>query len=209
MRQDLENSVRGLMKPLGLRLPRGQRAKFAGNVRACCEGYGELQLATEALLQARQIIMAQIKSTEDALLKAARNNAECRRLMTIPGVGPMTAMAFLSTIDNIENFPKARSVGAFFGLTPRRYQSGKIDYHGRICKRGDSMVRKLLYEAANAMLTVSPKFSTLKAWGLAVAKRSGMRKERVAVARKLAVIMATMLRDRSEFRFSTKAAVIA
>lgn len=203
VRQDLENSVRGLLKPFGLLVPRAGRATFASAVRARCKDREELCLAVDALLKARDEVRAQIKTTDKALLKAARSNDDCRRLMTIPGVGPMTSLAFLSSIEDAKNFPRARAVGAYFGLTPRRYQSGDVDYQGRICKRGDAMVRTLLYEAAGVLLTVVRKFNTIKAWGLQVAKRAGMRKAKVAVARKLAVIMATILKDGTEFDWST------
>ena len=113
--------------------------------------------------------------------------------MSIPGVGPVTAANFVLAVDEVGRFAKSKNVAAYFGLTPRRRQSGEMDYNGRISKRGDSVVRHQLYEAANALLTRVKKPSALQAWGLRIAKRSGMKKARVAVARKLAVIMHQML----------------
>ena len=117
----------------------------------------------------------------------ARNNAQMRRFITVPGVGPITALCFLATIDDPTRFKRSRSVGAYVGLTTRRYASGEIDWTGRISKCGDKMLRTYLYEAANVLLTRIEKWSALKAWGIRLAKRSGLRKAKVAVARKLAV----------------------
>jgi Transposase IS116/IS110/IS902 family/AraC-binding-like domain len=115
--------------------------------------------------------------------------ANCAGLMTIPGIGPLTAAAFVTAVDDPSKFRKSRSVGAYFGLTPRRYQSGERDHSGGISRCGDSLVRAYLFEAATTLLTRTGKWSALKAWGLRLAKRSGMKKATVAVARKLAVIM--------------------
>jgi len=125
-------------------------------------------------------------------------------LMTVPGVGPITALAFIATIDDPTRFKQSRSVGAYLGLTPRRHASGEVDWNGRISKCGDTLVRTYLFEAAGVLLTRVQKWCALKAWGLRVAKRSGMKKARTAVARKLAVILHHMWLDDTEFRWTTE-----
>ena len=127
-----------------------------------------------------------------------------RRLMTAPGVGTLVALAYVSVIDAPERFANSSRVGAYVGLTPRRYQSGEGDYTGRISRCGDRLLRSYLFEAAGIILNRVSKWSALKAWGTRLAKRAGARKATVAVARKLAVILHRMLRDGSEFRWSTK-----
>ena len=130
----------------------------------------------------------------------------CNCLMTVPGVGPITALAETSAIDDSGRFAHARTAGVYFGLTPGRYQFGEIDYQRRISMRGDRIVRTLLYEAANVLLPRIAGFSTLKAWGFMLVKRISMQKARVPLARKLAVIIATILKDGTEFRWNFEAA---
>jgi transposase len=132
-------------------------------------------------------------------MRLARNDAQVRRFMTAPGVGPITALCFLATIDDPTRFKRSRSVGAYVGLTTRRYASGEIDWTGRISKC-------YLYEAANVLLTRVAKWSALKAWGIRLAKRSGLPKAKVAAARKLAVILHRMWIEGSEFKWSSKEA---
>ena len=134
----------------------------------------------------------------------AKETAMARHLMSVPGVGPVTAMAFVTAVEDPARFRKSRSVGAYFGLTPRRYQSGEVDASGRISKCGDPLVRAYLFEAATALLTTCKKWSALKAWGLRIAKRSGINKARIAVARKLAVILHQMWTTGEDFRWSNK-----
>jgi transposase len=141
------------------------------------------------------------------VLAAVRNQPVCRRLMSVPGVGPITALTFCSAVDDPSRFTRSRSVGAHFGLTPRRYQSGETDRTGHISKQGDALARQALYEAANVLLTRTGRCSALKAWGMAVAKRAGMRRAKVALARKLAIVLHRMWRDGTEFRWSREVAV--
>jgi transposase len=122
------------------------------------------------------------------MLDLVRNDSLCRRLMTAPGVGAVVAITFATAIDDPARFRRSRAVGAHFGLTPKKYQSGETDVTGGISKAGDAMVRTALYEAANVMLTRAGRFSTLKRWAREVAKRRGMRRAKVAAARKLATI---------------------
>jgi transposase len=140
------------------------------------------------------------------VLKLARQDLQVRRFMTAPGVGPITALCFKATIDDPTRFKRSRSVGAYVGLTTRRHASGEVDWSGRISKCGDAMLRTYLFEAANVLLTRVPKWSALKAWGMRLAKRNGLRKAKVAVARKLAVILHRMWVDGTQFNWSTKKA---
>ena len=139
-------------------------------------------------------------------MRLARVEPQVRRFMTVPGVGPITALCYLATIDDPTRFKKSRNVGAYVGLTTRRYASGEIDRTGRISKCGDAMLRSYLYEVANVLLTRVAKWSALKAWGMRVAKRSSLAKAKVAVARKLAVILHRMWIDGTEFNWSAKEA---
>jgi len=151
----------------------------------------------------------QIEQLTKRVLDAVRGEPICRRLMTVPGVGPLTALAFRATVDQPERFRRSRDVGAHLGLTPRRYQSGETDIQGCISRCGDELARTALYEAAHTLLTRCQKWSMLKAWGMRVAQRRGMAKARVAVARKLAVILHRMWSDQAEFRWGKAPALAA
>ena len=139
--------------------------------------------------------MTAVAAIDADMRRMTRASAACRRLMTIPGVGQLTALAFVAAIDDPSRIRRSRDVGAYLGLVPRRYQSGEVDHVGSISKCGDRRVRTLLYEAANVMLTRYKGQLKLKDWAFAIAKRSTMRKARVALARRLAIIMHAMLRD--------------
>ncbi len=141
------------------------------------------------------------------LLDTVRHDPICRRLMTAPGVGVVVALTYRAAIDQPQRIVHSRAVGAQVGLTPKRYQSGEIDYDGRVSKCGDTMLRTMLYEAAQSLLTHSRKWSWLKAWGMRVAQRRGMRRAIVAVARRLAVILHRMWVDGTDFRWSNGPAV--
>jgi transposase len=179
---------------------------FAVRAAQLVEDRSELFAAVDPLLKAREAVEQQILDLDRKVLRLARNNAQVRRFMTAPGIGPVTALCFLATIDDPARFKRSRSVGAYAGLTTRRYASGEIDWTGRISKCGDKMLRSYLYEAANVLLTRVAKWSALKAWGVRLAKRSGLRKAKVAVARKLAVILHRMWIEGTEFKWSSKEA---
>ena len=177
---------------------------FAVRAAEMTEDRPELAAAVVPLLSARAAIEQQIADLDRKVMRLARNNAQARRFMTAPGVGPITALCFLATIDDPTRFKRSRSVGAYLGLC--KYASGEIDWTGRISKCGDKMLRSYLYEAANVMLTRVARWSALKAWGIRVAKRTGLRKAKVAVARKLAVVLHRMWIDGTEFKWSKEAA---
>ncbi|TAI63916.1 IS110 family transposase [Bradyrhizobium sp. Leo170] len=204
IKRDLENQVRGLLKNLGLVIGPAKMNTFALRAEELTEERPELAVAVTPLLTARVAIAQQIADLDRMVMKLARNNAQVRQFMTAPGIGPVTALCFLATIDDPRRFKRSRSVGAYVGLTTRRYASGEIDWTGRISKCGDKMLRSYLYEAANVLLTRVAKWSALKAWGIRLAKRSGLRKAKVAVARKLAVILHRMWVDGTNFKWSSK-----
>ena len=206
IKRDVENQVRGLLKNLGLVIGRAKLNVFAVRAEELIEGRPELMAAVKPLLDARNAIEQQVDDLDRKVMRLARNDAQVRRFMTAPGVGPITALCFLATIDDPTRFKRSRSVGAYVGLTTRRYASGETDWTGRISKWGDKMLRSYLYEAANVLLTRVAKWSTLKAWGIRLAKRSGLRKAKVAVARKLAVILHRMWIEGTEFKWSSKEA---
>ncbi len=208
VKRDLENQIRGLLKNLGLVIGRAKFNVFAIRAEELIDGHPELTAAVAPLLMARKTIEQQIADLDRKLHKLARQDAQVRKFMTVPGVGPITALCFKATIDDPTRFKRSRSVGAYVGLTTRRHASGEVDWSGRISKCGDAMLRMYLFEAANVLLTRVPKWSALKAWGMRLTKRCGLRKAKVAVARKLAIILHRMWVDETEFNWSTKKATV-
>jgi transposase len=199
--RDVESSIRAILRGFGLKVGAISKGKFEARIGELVAGQAMLERIALPLLRARASLRAEYATLHGELLKAVREDEVCRRLMTIPGVGAVVAMTFRSAIDQPERFEHSKAVGAHFGLTPRKYQSGEIDRTGRISKVGDAMVRTALFEAANVMLTRAVRFSALKAWALRVASRQGMKKAKVALARKLAVVMHRMWLDGTEFRW--------
>jgi transposase len=189
-RVDLDNTIRGFLASFGVQLPKEPR-RFADRVRLAIEGVASLKQIIDPLLALRASVRAAIGELDGRLRRVARDLADCRRLMTVPGVGAVTAFAFLATIDDPARFARSRSVGAYFGLTSRRYQSGERDSSGRISRRGDQTMRTLLYEAASALITRTNPASGahLQAWARALRSRVGHKKAAVALARKLAVLL--------------------
>ena len=199
-RVTLENQIRGLAVVFGVRLPRGLSPAFIQQALRASDGINGLSAAVRGLIAARAAVLSAVAAIDVDMKKMARASDACSRLMTIPGVGQLTALAFTAAVDDPERFRRSRDIGAYFGLVPRRYQSGEVDYTGSISKCGDRRVRTLLYEAANVMLTRYKGTLKLKDWALAIGKRSTMRKARVALARRLAIIMHAMLRDGTSFK---------
>jgi len=197
--RDVESSIRGIQRGFGLKVGAVSKGKFEARIRELVTGQVMLERVAEPLLRARAALRTEYTTLHRDLLRTVREDAVCGRLMTVPGVGAVVAMTFRSAIDQPERFAKSKAVGAHFGLTPKKYQSGEIDRTGRISKVGDAMVRTALFEAANVMLTRAVRFSTLKAWALRVAGRHGMKKAKVALARKLAVVMHRMWVDGTSF----------
>ncbi len=206
VKRDLENQIRGLLNNLGLVIGKASGTAFRRRVEELLGRHGLLREAVRPLLEVREKVRREIAALYRKLLTLARNDVDSRRSMTVPGIGPITALAFHAAIDEPSRFRRSRSVGAYLGLTPRRFASGELDWSGRISKCGDAMVRTYLFEAAGVLLTRVPHWCKLKAWGLRLAKRIGFKKAKVAVARKLAVILHRMWRDGTDFIWSTKEA---
>ena len=198
---DLANETRGLLKIFGIRLPKSvSHGSFDGIVRPIIEMDDVLAHALVPLLDARVALYQQYLELDRRVKRAASHDEVCLRLMTVPGVGPIAALTFKAAVDDPTRFKRSRTVGAHFGLTPRRYQSGEHDNPGRISKAGDSDVRAALYAAGNALLMRSMAQSQIKSWGMRLMRTKGRRRAVVAVARKLAVLLHRMWIDGTEFR---------
>jgi len=203
----LGNQIRGTMKTFGLVVPAGKGGAFEHNVQALLKGEENLARIIDPLLQAWRDIRKRAAELNQQLLASARQSQSVQLLMTVPGVGAVTAVSYVAAIEDPDNFRRSRSVGAWLGLTTRRYQSGDVDYDGHISRRGDKRLRSLLYEAALVILTrtSAKNNSYLKTWGLRLRDRLGFRRAAIAVARKLAVIMHAMLRTGETFNASAGA----
>src|SRR5213079_3031329 len=184
----IENDLRGTLRNFGLKVGMVGQVRFEARIQELVENIPDLAVLVEPLLIVRRVLREQIAVLHRRLLTIVRDDEVCRRLMTIPGVGSVVALTYRATVDVPARFRKSKSVGAVFGLTCSKYQSGEIDRSGRISRCGDEMMRVMLYEAAHSMLR-SKKWSWLKAWAMQVARRCGMKKAIVALARRLAVIM--------------------
>jgi transposase len=205
---DIEMSLRGILRGFGLKVGPTTGRTFAARIRELVDGHPTLEAVAQALLAAREALGAQLQGLQRRLRALAKEDRRVRLLMTTPGVGAIVALTFVSAIDDPDRFRSSKSVGAHFGLTPKKYQSGETDVTGRISKIGDAGVRTMLYEAANIILTRPVKGSELKSWAARLATRAGMRKAKVALARKLAVVLHRMLADGTPFA-ATRAAAAA
>ena len=205
---DIERSIRGLLRGFGLKVGQVSKGRFAARIRELIAGQPMLERVVEPLLRAREALRSEYHVLHRAMLALVRADGTCRRLMTVPGGGALVAITFTSAIDDPGRFRRSRMVGAYFGLTPKRYQSGATDVTGGISRVGDALVRTALYEAANVMLTRAGRFSSLKRWALEVAKRRGLKRAKVALARKLAAILHRMWVDGSDFRFGQETAAV-
>ena len=199
--RSIENVVRAITREDGLKLGTPSRKEFATTVREMAGDRPELMAMLEPLLAVLASMIEQLARLTRRVLDIVKHEETCRQLMTTPGIGPINALTFRATIDQTERFARSRDVGAHLGLTPSRYQSGETDITGKITRCGDELARTGLVEAAHTLLVRSSKWSALRAWGMAIAKRRGMAKAKIAVARKLAVIMHRMWIDGTDFRF--------
>lgn len=198
--RDLENSLRGILRGFGLKIGKVSARDYEGRVKQLIAGHPTLARIAEALLSVRRTLRRELDGFEKRVNEMARSDARVRLLMSTPGVGVIVALTFASAIDDPARFKSSKSVGPLFGLTPKRYQSGETDYTGRISKQGDGLVRVALYEAAHCIMCKPLKGCTaLKSWAMRLAKRAGMKKAKVALARKLGVIMHRMLADGTRF----------
>lgn len=203
---DVQMSLRGILRGFGLKVGPTTQRTFADRIRELVVGHPTLQMIAAALLSASDELGRQLGQFEVQVRSLARRDTRARLLMSTPGVGAIVALTYVAAIDDPARFRSSRTVGAHFGLTPKKYQSGEIDVTGRISKIGDASVRVALYEAANVILTKPVKGSTLKSWAMRVAARAGMRKAKVALARKLAVVLHRMLASGTAFDATMAAA---
>ncbi len=207
---DIEMSLRGILRGFGLKVGKTTNRAFAGRVRELVTGHPSLETIAAALLSVREVMLREFNGFEKRVRVMARGDAKAKLLMTTPSVGPIVALTYGSAIDDPARFKSSKRVGPHFGLTPKKYQSGETDRSGRISKIGDAAVREALYQAAHVMLTRPIKGCTeLKSWAMRIAKRAGMKKAKVALARKLAVIMHRMLADGQPFNPTARTRPVA
>jgi transposase len=203
----LSNHIRGVLKTFGL-LPGAMRGlPFDRRVETLLADRDDLTSIVRPMLLAWRQLREQIAAFDKEVRALAKKDPTCRRLMSVPGIGVVSVLAYVSTVEDPKRFARSRSVGAHMGLTPRQYQSGEIDRSGRISRCGDTLARTLMYEAAVVILTRVKRASNLKDWAQAIAKRSGPGKARVALARKLSVILHSIWRSGETFRWSKQPAV--
>lgn len=199
---DIEMSVRGILRGFGLKVGPTTKKTFADRARTLIAGQSILEGVIEPLLHCHAALHTGYRTLHRQLLGVVRRDEVCKRLMTVPGVGPVAALAFTAAVDDPARFTSSRSIGPHFGLTPRKYQSGETDVTGSITKAGDAMARSALYEAALSMLIKTQRMSALKAWAMQVARRRGFKRAVVALARKLATVLHRMWVDGTEFRWT-------
>jgi transposase len=198
--RDVENSLRGILRGFGLKVGHTTARSFAVRIRELVAGQANLETIAQALLAVHAVLLREFNGFEKRVRMMAREHVKARLLMTTPAVGPIVALTYAGAIDDPARFKSSKQTGAHFGLTPKKYQSGNTDVSGRISKIGDATVREALYQAAHVMLTKPVKgCPQLKSWAMRIARRAGMRKAKVALARKLAVIMHRMLADAKPF----------
>ena len=197
----LSNHIRGVLKTFGL-LPGTMRGlPFDRRVEALVANRDDLAPIVRPMLEAWRQLREQIAKFDKAVRALAKSNPTCRLLMSVPGIGVLSVLAYVSTVEDPARFARSRSVGAHMGLTPRQYQSGEVDRSGRISRCGDMLARTLMYEPAVVILTRVKRASGLKNWAQEIAKRSGLGKARVTLARKLSVILHSMWRSGESFRW--------
>ena len=202
----ISNQIRGVMKTFGLIVPKSAGRVLEGHIRTLLATNAGLERIILPMLEAWLVLRERVAQLSKQLVASGRISEHCQLLMSVPGIGVVTASSFSAAIEDPANFAKSRSVGAWIGLTTKRYQSGEVDYAGRISKRGDTQLRALLYEAAMVILTRTTADSALRIWGLKLREKVGFKRAAVAVARKLAVIMHTMLKTGELFNRSAGAA---
>lgn len=209
-RTDIKNHIRGILKTYGIRLGSVGPKRFNETVKHRIQDLDHLVRQTiEEMLEIFDMLDQKIDRLDGELLKIAHNDKDVRLLMTTQGIGPITALTYKAEIFDPSRFSNSRVVGAYLGMTPTQYSSGEMQKQGRISKCGSNELRSLLTEAAVVILTRSKRWSKLKAWGLKLMRKKGIKKASLAVGRKLAVIMHRMLVDQKEFVWgetSTKAA---
>jgi transposase len=201
----IDNDLRGTLRNFGLKVGVVGKVRFEARIRELVSNFTDIAALVEPLLIVRRTLREQFCVLHRRLLAIVRDDEVCRRLMTTPGVGPVVSLTYRATVDVPARFRKSKSVGAVFGLTCAKYQSGESERSGKISRCGDEMMRVMLYEAAQSILH-SKRWSWLKAWAMQIARRRGMKKAIVALARRLAVIMHRIWVDGTEFRWTREVA---
>jgi transposase len=203
---DVQNSLRGILRGFGLKVGKTTERGFAGRIRELVAGHPALEAIAEAVLAVHAVLKCEFDRFEKRVRSMARAHRQAELLMTTPGIGPVIALTYASAIDDPGRFKSSKAAGPHFGLTPKKYQSGETNYTGRISKMGDASVREALYQGAHTILTKPLRnCSALKGWAMRIAKRAGMRKAKVALARKLAVILHRMLANGTRFNAAAAA----
>ena len=195
-------AIRGLLRPFGLKAGAVTRRRLGDRVCGLVASDPLCAAIVEPPLRAHERLRLELAELPRLVLRAVRSDTVCRRPMTMPGIGPVTAPTFRATVDDPTRFRRSRAVGAYLGLTPRRYQSGETDRVGRITKVGDGETRTALFEAANASLRPTTRWSAMKAWAMRITDRQGARRAEVALARRMAVILPRMWNDETDFRWT-------
>ncbi|UWL61669.1 IS110 family transposase [Brucella pseudintermedia] len=186
---DIELAIRGMLRSFGLKMGVVSKRNFEARVLELAGDRTMLMRALNPMLTARRALALEYANLQKVAMDFARDDDVCRRLMTVPGVGPIVALTYRATIDVPSRFRRSKSVGAHLGLTPRAYQSGEVDWNGRVSKSGDAMARAALYEAAHILLTRVKRWSSLKAWGMRLVKNRGHKRAVTALARRMSVLM--------------------
>lgn len=209
LRKDLEGHIRGVLKTFGIRMTgvgqRRQRQDFRDQLAAAGETDPVLRVIADGFIVAHATLCQAAADLDAAVKRKARAHPVARRLMTIPGVGPVNALSFIALVGEPARFSRTSDVGAFLGLTPKRHQSGEMDWSGRVSKCGDGAMRGLLFEAASCVIRQVTRFSPLKSWAVRLAGRRGFRKAAVATARKIAVLMLTLWKTETDYRWTKEA----
>ena len=206
--QDVENSLRGILRGFGLKVGKTTKRSFASRISELVVDQPALETIAAAMLAVHMALLREFNGLEKRVRTMSRRHERARLLMSTPAVGPIVSLTFACAVDDPSRFTSSKQAGPHFGLTPKKYQSGETDYTGRISKHGDASVREALYEAAHIMLTKPIKgCAQLKGWAMRIARRAGINKAKVALARKLAVIMLRMLKDNVPFNPAAKAAM--
>jgi transposase len=208
--RDVENSLRGILRGFGLKVGKTTTRSFAARIGELVAGHPALEAIAAATLAVHAVLVREFNGFEKRVRTMSLLDAKARLLMSTPAVGPIISLTYASAIDNPSRFTSSKRAGPLFGLTPKKYQSGETDYSGRISKNGDASVREALYEAAHIILTKPIKgCAQLKSWAMRIARRAGINKAKVALARKLAVIMLRMLKDNVPFNAAIKTTAAA
>lgn len=209
LRKELEGHIRGVLKTFGIRMTgigqSAQRQAFRDQLAAAGETDPVLRAIADGFIAAHITLCQAAADLDVAVRSKARTHPVARRLMTIPGVGPVVSLSFMALIDDPNRFSRVSDVGAFLGLTPKRHQSGDVDWSGRVSKCGDKAMRRLLYEAASSLINRVQRLSSLKSWAIRLAARRGFQKAAVAAARKIAVLMLTLWKTETDYRWTKEA----